>query len=210
MTGETKSVPNMPGRYWFVVAGLVWLAGGTWSAWTITSGIKTMERGIIRATIPGTMDLTLDKPGTQTIFLETYNVIDGHVYSTDAADGLLLSVTAQPSGSELPVQATTSRQSYSIGGRHGVSLAYFEIATPGEYRLTASFADKHTAPPVVLAVAGNFFGDLMMIVLSALGIGFSGLGAAVAIGVITSRRRQRAIAASQVAAGGTTHPGGTN
>ncbi|MBV8523261.1 MAG: hypothetical protein JOY71_14250 [Acetobacteraceae bacterium] len=200
MMMSPSAAQRMPGRYWYAVAILLWIGGAICAGLIMWAGLSGMGAGLVRGIMPGSLELTLDKPGTYTIFHETNSLIDGRIYTSQSADGLHLQVSAQPSGTPVQVNAA-SGMNYTLGGHEGSSIAAFAIETPGAYRLVATYPNNRTGPPVALAVGGRFMGSLLGTILGAFAIGFAGFAAALAIVIVTFIRRRRAISASSAAAG---------
>ncbi|MCH7942308.1 MAG: hypothetical protein IIB67_03640, partial [Proteobacteria bacterium] len=87
--------------------------------------------------------------------------------------------------------------SYQVDGRSGKSIFDFDIVEPGSYRVVARYGDGRTGPTIILAIGHDFAGGLLILVFSALGIMFLGLGGGAAIAIITYLTRERALSAQK-------------
>lgn len=94
-------------------------------------------------------------------------------------------------GPAVTVGAYSGSVTYSIGGHAGRSLAGFEIASPGRYRLTVA---GPSAPPsgAALAVGRGLGGRLVRAIVGAIVIFFGGILLAGAMIAFTATRRSRA------------------
>jgi hypothetical protein len=157
---------------WFVVAGLIAIAGFVCAGLYLWPRLGSVDAGLIRIVVPGSATLTLDKPGTYTIFHEKQSVVDGRYYASDTVAGLRADVVAE-GGAPVPVEPSGGT-SYSVGGRQGVSIFAFTIDRPGRYRLTTSLASGQA----VLAIGQGMFGAIFKLVGGTIAIAFAGLAIA--------------------------------
>lgn len=184
--------------YWLapipVVLGLA-LAG-----WLVWSEIAALQNALVRFVVPGTSVLTLDEPGTYTIYHEADSVVDGKLYSAPNIAGLSVSVTAEDSGQPIAVAAPGVSSTYSINGRRGKSVLAFTITTPGRYRLSAQYANGAGEPQTVLAVGRGFFGRLLGTIAGVLAATSAGFAASLVLVLTTYFRRRNMLRAAQAAA----------
>jgi hypothetical protein len=185
----------MMSRIWYLVAFLVFGAGVAAAGWLLWSGLSGLGTALARVIVPGATVISLDNPGSYTIFHEAESVIDGRLYASHNIAGLQVKVTSETTGSAIPVTTPSSHASYSLGGHSGVSVLAFDIAEPGRYRLSGSYRDGRAEPRAVLAIGHGFVGRLLGTIFAALGAGFGGFVAAVAIAIVTFVKRRRMVRA---------------
>lgn len=137
---------------WFVVAGLIALAGFAGAALYLIPRLETADAQLMRVVVPGSSVLVLDNPGVYTIYHEQKSIVDGRYYASDSIEGLRVELTAEVAGASVKLTEPSVDSSYSIGNRKGASILAFAIDQPGRYRLTASLANGRAEPKAVLAV----------------------------------------------------------
>jgi hypothetical protein len=192
MTHQAASVtPRPPGRRWYLVAALVALAGWIAMAVFLVSRIGDSTSGMMRLLAPGQVEIYVKEPGTYTIFHEYQSTFEGRVYDVANVSGLSVAVRTVPGGEEVPLSTATGTR-YSVGGNAGRSLFNFEARAPGTYRIAAAYDGGRKEPQTVLAIDRGFVGNLVLTILGALAMAFTGMGAAVAISVIVFLKRRRA------------------
>lgn len=189
----------MTSRAGYFLAPLVFLAGLALAGWFVWSGVTDLQNAFARVVVPGATVLTLDKPGTYTIFHESESVVDGKIYAASDIAGLQVAVTGAADGKTIPVDAPSVSSEYSAGGHSGRSLLEFDIVTPGKYKLSATYSSGRSEPQTVLAISSGFAGRLVRTILGALAAAFLGFGIALALILTTyfRRRRLRAYAAAR-------------
>jgi len=180
----------MRSRLWYVVAGVIALAGLVAAALYVVPRIGTVDQGAMRLVMPGSAVLALDTPGSYTIFHERRSVVDGRYYASDSVDGLKVTL-ADPRGAPVALAEPTMSTSYQMGNREGRAMLAFEVAEPGRYRLTASLASGAAEPKVVLAVSQGLVGGIIQLVFKTLGIAFGSLGIAGLIAAVVAVRRSK-------------------
>ncbi len=195
MTHASPTAPaapqNAPSRAWYLLAVLVLIAGFTAFGMVLSSALGSFDR-MIRVLVPGQADMTLEQPGSYTIFHEHRSTLDGRVYDVGNVSGLTVTVTSL-GGSNIPLQ-TSASANYASGSRAGRSLFSFEIRDPGVYRLSAAYAAGRKEPQTVLAVGHNAVSGFVFTLLAALACMFVGVGIAIGIFVMVFIRRRRALA----------------
>src|SRR5436190_20058677 len=159
-----RAQAEMRSPLWFVVAGVIALAGLVAAALYLVPRIGAVDQGTIRTVMPGSAVLVLDKPGSYTIFHERRSVVDGRYYASDSADGLRVTLVTDPRGAPVALVEPKMSSSYHMGSREGQSIFAFDIAEPGRYRLSASLANGAAEPKVVLAVSQGLVGGIFQLV----------------------------------------------
>lgn len=177
---------------WFVVAGLIALAGLAGAAFYLMPRLETVDARLMRVVVPGSSTLTLDKPGAYTIYHEQKSFVDGQYYASDSVEGLRVGLTAEATGVAVRLTEPSGSSSYSIGNRKGTSILVFTIDQPGRYRLTASLANGRAEPKAVIAVAQGMMTALFSLIFGTLAIAFGGIGVAGVIAVVTLWQRSKA------------------
>jgi len=180
----------MASRAGYVLAAICLAAGLAVAVWIGLAAFQSLQHALTRVVVPGSSVLTLDEPGTYTIFHEADSVVDGKLYSAPAIPGLRVTVTAED-GTPIAVSVPTISSSYTIGSHSGKSVLAFDIATPGRYRFSAGYANGSSGPQTVLAIGRGFFGRLFGAVAGAIGSIFLGFGAGLALALTTYFRRRR-------------------
>jgi hypothetical protein len=146
---------------------------------------------MIRVVMPGSIVVTLDAPGTYTIYHEADSVVDGKLYSAPNIAGLSVTVTGDGTGAQIPVAVPSMSSSYSVGGHSGKSVLAFEITAPGRYLLSGRYANGRSEPQTVLAVSRGFLGRLLGTIFGAIGAVGLGFIAALVLVLTTYFRRRR-------------------
>lgn len=180
----------MTSRAGYVLAAVCLLTGAAFAGWFLWTGIGDLQTAMIRFVVPGNVDLTLDAPGTYTIFHESESVVDGKLYTAPNIAGLRVTVTGD-GGTSVPVATGNFSAHYSVGGHSGNAVLVFTIAAPGHYRLNAAYPSGQTEPKTVLALRRGFVSGLLRMIFGALGSAFVGFVAALALGLTTYFRRRR-------------------
>ena len=183
----------MRSRLWYVVAGVIGLAGLVAAVLYVMPRIGAVDRGTIRVVMPGSAVLVLDRQGSYTIFHERQSVVDGRFYASNSADGLRLSLAGE-GGAPIALTEPGMETSYSMGSHEGRSIFAFEVAAPGRYRLSGRLDNGAAEPKVVLAVSQGLVGGIFRLVFTTLGLGFGGLGLAGLIVAIVAWRRSKPVA----------------
>ena len=186
--------------YW--LAPIPVILGFTLAGWLVWSSIAALQNALTRFVMPGTSVLTLNEPGTYTIFHEADSVVDGKLYAAPNVAGLDIDVTDEATGQKIAVAVPGMSSTYSIGGHSGKSVLAFDIAAPGRYRLNAAYANGRSEPQTVLAVGRGFFGRLLGAIFGAIGAAFAGIIAAVVLVLTTFFRRRRMLRMAAAASRG--------
>jgi hypothetical protein len=174
------------------VAPVILVAGVMGARYLIFTRLDAVAASMRRFVVPGTAELTLEQPGTYTIYHEASSVIDGKLYVSENVNGLQVRVAAVPG--DVPVQVSTpgGSENYSMGGASGVAVLAFDVTSPGRYRLTAGYDGGKTEPKVVLMVARGMLRRMMSAIFGGIALGIGGFAVALAIIVTTAVTRGRA------------------
>jgi hypothetical protein len=189
-----------PSRGYYVLAGLVFVAGWVLFAWFLFKSLSGMGAKLQQVVVPGEKELTLREPGNYTIFYEYHSVIGDKVYSTEESlSGLACVLVSKAKNSEIALLPSSMNSTYEFGGRSGRSIFDFKIGQPGVYALSAGYPQGQQGPEVVLAVGKDFTTGLFATILGALALVFGSMGIAVAITLVTllKRSKKKKLMASQ-------------
>lgn len=196
MSGAAKANGGqVPSRWWYLLAIALALAGAVGMIAFMLPRLLGMADALIQVVVPGDLELSLEEPGTYTIFHEHHSVIGDRLYVSKNISGLRVLVTALSTGKEVPISSTAASQTYSIGGRSGASAFAFKISEPGRYRLVAAYEDGSAQPKAVLAIGQGFLRDLLLTILFSLAILFTFMVVAVFVAVVVSQKRKAGRAA---------------
>ena len=178
----------MPDRREYLVALLLALIGAGGAAIFLLARLPSLDEGLVRMVAPGEMAIDL-QPGTYTIFHEYRSVVDGRLVLSDDVSGLRVAVSAAAGE---PIALTGAAEArYSINGHAGVSVAAFDVDTPGRYTLAAAYRGRQ-GPEAVLAVGEGVIGKIFGLVLGTIAIAFAGIGGGIAVASVTYVKRRRA------------------
>jgi hypothetical protein len=191
MTLPSTEQSAVPGRKWYAVAVLIFLAGMAVFAVFLFMTLSKFADNLVRVTVPGQAELPLD-PGTYTIFHERGGMTDGAgggVITTGDITGLRINVQKPETGTAVPLTPGAGSR-YTFDGRSGQSLFTFTLTEPGTYQLVARYDEGRPGPQAVLAIARGFMGNLLTAIFGGLAIAFGSFAIAVAIGLHVYRRRR--------------------
>jgi hypothetical protein len=181
---------SAPGRIWYVVGLVVFLAGMAGMGVFLVDKLTGMADALTRVIVPGEAAMPL-QPGKYTIFHERQSVVDGRIFDSPGLGGLAVSVTG-PDGTAVMLAPATVSGRYSFGSHIGFAAFDFTATTAGDYTVAGRYPDGATGPETVLAVGSGFMGSLFGTIFGALGIAFGGAAIAAVIIVTTLVRRRRA------------------
>lgn len=186
---EPAVVPRVPGRFWYVVAGILFFGAMLVPAplilWSVFSGTDT----VVRLVAPETKTVRLERGG-YTVFSDSRAVIDGEiVISQGSISGLRVAVRG-PCGTEIPVEAVALGTRYSYGGQTGFAVLQFSIPQAGEYTISADYRDKPKNQRALLSIRKDFLGGLVGTILSTVAASLIGafLGVAIFLRTLWKRR----------------------
>lgn len=182
-----------PGRKWYLVAGLLALAGLLGAGFALWQTLTTIDDDLQRADFPGQNEFLLAEPGTYTIFVE-YPAGSG----LDPAVGGLAVEVISAQGDSLDLNNPSGSLTYTVGNRTGEAVLQFEVAEAGPVLMVGDYPGGDSGPPVTLAVSQGLGGRLFAGIGAVILIPLLTWSAAVAIVVVTFLRRRGARSASQV------------
>jgi hypothetical protein len=181
---------------WFVVAAVIGIGGFVAAGFNLFSGLGEFEGHMQQVVMPGSATLDLNEAGVYTIFHERRSVVDGKSYSSDGMAGLRLSVFAA-NGTEVNL-TPSSGSTYTFNGREGHSVYAFQVATPGQYRVTGTLPNGRTEPKIVLALGVGVLGGMFKMIGLSIGLALGGIAIAVLIVILTVIGRGKARRAAAV------------
>jgi len=187
--GETRR----PGRMgYFLAAAILVMSVGAFVPLLLRAIRTIADADMHRMVAPGSAEFTLSEAGSYTIFHEYRSVHEGRTYSGGEAVGLSITLARVDDGSEIPLEPSDTKTSYSYGSRSGASLTAFDLDRPGPVVLTAKYPDA-TIPGVetVLAVGRIDIPLFVVRLLVAIGVSLGGVLLAVGVFVVTLIRRNR-------------------
>jgi hypothetical protein len=187
----------MKSKAGYFLAPIPAILGLALAGWLVWTEIGALQNALIRMVVPDSSVLTLDEPGTYTIYHEADSVVDGKLYSAPNIAGLSVNVTAEANGQAIAVVVPGFSSSYSIGGHSGKSVFAFDITAPGRYRLSAAYSGGRGEPQTVIAVGRGFFGRLIGTIFGAIGSVFAGFIAALVLVLTTYFGRRKMLREAQ-------------
>src|SRR4030095_690584 len=179
---------------WFVVAGLIALAGFAGSLFYLMPRLGAADSRMIRVVAPGTTVLTLDKAGRYTIYPEKTSTGGARYYASETVNGLRLRLTDEATGAPVTLTEPAMAANYTIGNKTGTPIYASTIERPGRYRLAADLAEGRSEPKAVLAIEQGMLGEMFSLIFATMAIAFAGLGVAGAIVLVVLWRRSKAVA----------------
>jgi len=182
-----------PGRGYYVLAVLVFIAGIGLFAWLLFKNLSGLSEGLKQVVVPGKTDLVLSKAGNYTVFYEYRSVVGNKVYLTERSlSGLICTLVSKSTGSEIRLSPATMTSTYTLGGREGVSILEFQISQPGAYEFSAGYAEGREGPEVVLAIEQDFGARLFATIIGGLAVLFGSMALALVIFLVTLNKRSKA------------------
>lgn len=185
--GPTANTRKAPGRVWYLVAGLLAVAGLAAAGFSLWRTLTGIEGDLIRVTFPGQEEISLAEPGTYTIFVEYQT---GTTPDPESAELTVEVISEQ--GESLQFTRPSGTLTYTLGGRTGEGVLQFEVDQPGNFRFVGDYPDGD-GPDVMLAVNRGFTGRLFTGIGAVILIPLATGSAAIAIAVVTFLRRRRAL-----------------
>src|SRR6266508_4481375 len=179
---------------WFVVAGLIALAGFAGALIYLMPRLGAADSRMILVVVPGTALLTLDKAGRYTIYNEKKSTVDGRYYASETVNGLQLRLVDEATGTPVTLTEPAMAANYTIGNKSGTSIYAFTIDRAGRYRFVADLADGRSELKAVLAIEQGMLGEMFSLIFGTMAIAFAGLGIAGAIVLVVLWRRSKVVA----------------
>jgi len=187
-----------PGRWYYGLAAVVFISGWVLFGLFLYRNLSGISSKLQQVVVPGKTQLSLNRPGSYTIYYEQESVVGSKVYSTSRSlSGLECTVTAKATGEEVALSRAAVSARYSVGGRSGYSVFDFKIDRPGIYEIAAQYPEGQEGPEAVLAVGQGFTMRVLTTVFGGLAIVFGSIGLAVAIAVYTAVKRHKAMRQAQ-------------
>lgn len=178
-----------PGRFWYVVAAVLFLVSVIAPAPFVLWNVFGKSDEALRIIAPEQKTFRLTR-GNYTVFSDSRAVIDGEiVISQGSLSGLRLSVRG-PSGQDIPVEAVSIGSRYNIGGQTGFAVLQFSIPESGDYTVTAGYREKSANNRALLSIRKEFLGGLVGSILIAVLASLAGTFLAIAIFLRTLWRRR--------------------
>jgi hypothetical protein len=172
MTASPENVAatprKAPGRKWYLVAGLLALAGLLGAGFALWQTLTTIDDDLQRAEFPGQTEFVLAEPGTYTIFVEYPAGI-----GLDPAVGALAVEVISSQGDSLDLNNPNGTFTYTLGGRTGEAVLVFDVEEAGPVLMVGDYPGE-SGPDVTLAVSKGLGGRL-----------FAGIGAVILIPLVT-------------------------
>jgi hypothetical protein len=174
-----------PGRVWYWVALLVFLAGAAWlvvGLFTLNNKIDSFQR----VALPGTGMVSLDHSGGYVIYYEGPGAADGNIPAFD--------VTVTPGWAPAAVESLDTYSSgltYSFGSREGRAVLTLTVAQPGRFLIGAPDAPAVSGGSS-LAVGPSIAGGIMRIAVPATVAIIGAVGGAITIALVRRSRAKRA------------------
>ncbi|MBX3513097.1 MAG: hypothetical protein KIT15_12180 [Xanthobacteraceae bacterium] len=180
---------RVPGRFWYVIAGLIFFGSlivpVPVALWSLFAGEETAPRLIA----PETKTFSLSR-GAYTVFSDSRAVINGEiVISQGSISGLRVTVRSA-GGREIPVEAASIGSRYNYGGQTGFAVLQFSIPESGEYTIAAEYRDKSANDRALLSIRKDFIGGLVGTILLTVGLSLLGTFLAVFIFLRTLWQRR--------------------
>ncbi|HEX6569360.1 MAG TPA: hypothetical protein VF015_09345, partial [Acidimicrobiales bacterium] len=124
-----------PSKWWFVVAGLVAIAGIVAAVAILVVGVGGYIDDIEdfdRALLPATLDVEITETGGYSIYHEYDGAYDGRLSSAPEV------AVTDPSGAAVALGHYDTTVTYSAGGHEGRGIYTFDADVPGTYAVNAS------------------------------------------------------------------------
>ena len=143
---------TVPSRRHYLVGSFILVVGVSLFALLLFLRIERYTPHI-RAVVPGTHQVELDRSGKYTVSYEYRSVIAGRFYFTDEVlPGILVRIAPAGGSEPRPLSRPANSRTYDARGRAGGSILEFEIDKSGTYELTAVYADNADRGDIVLAI----------------------------------------------------------
>lgn len=179
-----------PGKRWYVLAGLLALAGLVVAGVALWLTFTTIDDDFQRATFPGQAELTLSEAGTYTIFVE--HPVGS---SLDPAVGRMMVEVISEQGDSVQLNNPAGSLTYTLAGESGEAVLEFEVDEAGTFLMVADYPTGDAGPSVTLAVNKGFGGRLFAGIGTVILVPLVTWTTAIVIVVVTFLKRRKAAAA---------------
>ena len=184
----------MRSAVWFVVAGLIAVAGFAGAVIYLMPRLAAADAGTMRVVVPGNALLVFDKPGPYMIYHEKKSTVDGRYYASDNVDGLSLGLTADATGAQVKlVEPKTThelrRSAIAAAARSTPSRSTSPAATGWRRTWRAAAA----MPRRCWRSGRAWSARCSRTIFGAIAISFAGLGIAAAIVFTVLWQRSKAV-----------------
>ena len=177
--------------YWFAVPFIV-LGMGLF-LYTLLHGIFHITDSLTQVVVPGSVELTLKKGITYTVFLEEESVVNGKIYRTRGSiGGLTCNVKSSVTGEVVDIWPARSSVKYDVGSRSGRSVLSFTVPEEGGYEFACRYAEGADGPETVVAVGTGIGGKIVKTVFIGLAEMFGGEVLALIVFLWVFWQRERA------------------
>jgi hypothetical protein len=172
-----------PGRIWYLVGLVIFLAGAAWLVVGILSAISTVN-DLQRVPLPAGGTVSLQHSGGYIIYYEGQGAQSGRI------PAFHINVTpASPGAAVTGLSQYRSTVTYNIGSHQGRAVLTLHVAKPGK------FAIKATGAPVAdLAIGGSIARGIVGVVLPGVPLmilGFLGLAIVLIIRLVRKSALRR-------------------
>jgi hypothetical protein len=181
----SPSAKLRPGRAWYWVTLLVFVAGAAW----LVLGLVLLNSQIDsfqRVALPGQGEVSLDHSGGYVMYYEGAGAATGNVPAFD--------LTVTPVSAPATVQSLKPHSrsvTYSFGSREGRAVLTLEIGQPGSFLIKAPGAPA-VAGGSWLAVGSSIAGSIVRIVVPGVVAMLAAVGGAIAVAIVRHSRAKRA------------------
>jgi hypothetical protein len=180
-----------PGRVWYWVALVVFLAGAAWLAVAFVMIIGRVD-SFQRVPFPGTGVISLARGG-YVVYYEGPGASSGNVPEGDVR---VLPLSGSASAGSMA--SYSGSLTYQFGSHTGAAIATLQITGPGTFRVRAT--SSGALPGGQLAFGSSIAGGIVVAAVGASVLMLAGIVGAVVVAIIRHTRAKRARAAAAAAA----------
>ena len=150
-----------PGRWPYLLALLILLAAIGMLVINIRKAAGSIGGDDLRVAVPGSKVLTLKETGKYNLYHESPSQLAGKAYGQVGwPTNLTVKLVAKEGGEEIALEPATSKTTYTINNRAGVSVLVFKIDKAGQYELSGAYPEGEDGPETVLAVGQGIGGPI--------------------------------------------------
>jgi len=181
--------PIRPARFWYVVGVALFLAGMVGAPVLLVTSVLEMVSGGEQFIVPGQLGITIEKPGSYTLWYDVRTVYKGRSYNSSESlpDGVTIEIVYLETREKVEFESDFGTTQHS-GHSFSVAIGTFKAEQPGRYSINVSNLDEKR----VFHVQRSFFELLVSRILVAVIIGPIGFFGGPAIVIITAIRRKNA------------------